>query len=321
MNTSFLKSPWLLAAVGALAIFALSFWAINYVGSPDEEQGPKVEKMVIATEQTNPELIALARQQGWINGDATEMTSIDASRVDSVGTAFQGSQLKTFDEFRFFVGLKELPEGAFAHSDALTSIVIPAYVEDIENGAFAYCPNLERIEVDTANTHYDSRNDCNAVICTWKGKLKLVAGCRNSVVPSGVRFLAPRAFCGVRGLKTLALPERFDEIGEEAFLDCSDLETFEIPRGVRVLEPATFAGCSRLETVTIGKSIERLKKDAFARCPNLTTVVLPRKIPPYLLGAFDDSKSVTICIPSGKTSVYREAQGWGGFQGRFQETE
>jgi len=319
---TFLKSPWFLGGLAALVLFALSFWAINYVGSPDEEQGPKVEKQVIATLETNPELIGLARAQGWIKPEATEMTSIDALHVDSIGAAFQGCNLKTFDEFRFFVGLKELPEGAFAHSDALTSIVIPAYIEDIKYGALAYCPNLQSISVDTANTHYDSRQDCNAVVCTWKGKLMVVAGCRNTVIPSATRYLAPQAFCGISGLKTITFPERFDEIGEQAFKDCADLTAVDIPQGVRFIEPETFAGCRSLTTVKVPKSVERLKKDAFAGCASLTTMVMPKKYAPILLDAFDGSaRGLTVCVPKGAVPTYRKAKGWAGFKGSIKEIQ
>ena len=274
---------------------------------------------VIATIATNPELIELARQQGWIKESATEMTTIDASKVTDVGTAFNACRLKTFDEFRHFVGLKELPEGAFAHSDALTSIVIPPYLEDIKPGALAYCPNLESISVDTANTHYDSRSGCNAVVCTWKGKLMVVAGCRNTRILSGVRFLAAQAFCGVRGLKTIEFPTRFDEIGEAAFKDCADLETIDIPQGVRFIEPETFYGCTKLQTVNFPKSIERLKKQAFFACPNLTTMVFPKKFAPFVFDPFDNETNLTIYVPKGRTKTFREQQGWAGYQGKFKE--
>ncbi len=318
---SFFKSPWLYVGLATIAIFALCFWGIDYVSRPDTDDAPKVKKEVIATMESNPELIEIARSQGWIKDNATEMTTVDASHVDSLGAAFQGSKLKTFNEFRHFVSLKEIPEGAFAHSDALTSIVIPPYVEDIKYGALAYCPNLESIAVDTANTHYDSRNDCNAVVCTWKGKLMLVAGCRNSVIPSAVRYLAPQAFCGTCGLKTIAFPDRFEEIGEAAFRDCTDLETIDVPQGVRFIEPETFAGCQKLSEVSIPKSVERLKEKAFADCPALKTMVMPKKYAPFLLNSFENERGLTIYVPKGSIPSYKKGQGWGGFKGSFKEIQ
>ncbi len=306
------KMQWLYIGVATVAVFALCFWAVDYVSRPHADE-PKVEKEVIATAESNPELIALARLQGWIEPTADAMTTIDALHVDSVGDAFKGCQLKTFDEFRFFIGLKELPEGAFAHSEQLTSIVLPASLEDVRHGALAYCPNLQSIRVDSANTHYDSRGDCNAVICTWKGKLMLVAGCRNTTMPGAVRYLAAHAFCGVKGLRTLQFPEHFEEIGEAAFKDCADLQTIDIPQGVRFIEPETFAGCTALQSVTLSKSVERLRKDAFAGCTALRSIVSPKRYPPIIESAFD-RYDATVSVPKGMLNKYYTAKGWKTFR-------
>lgn len=312
-DNHFLKSPWLYVGVATIAIFALCFWAIDRVSRPDTDTQPKVERQVIATIQSNPELIALARQQGWIQPTAEELTSIDASKVTEVGTAFVGSQLKTFDEFRFFVGLHELPGGAFAHSESLTAITLPPTIDDVKYGALAYCPSLTTIRVDSANTHYDARNDCNAVICTWKGKLMLVAGCRTTVIPDGVRYLAPQAFCGCRGLKGIDFPERFDEIGAEAFRDCADLETIVLPQGMRFVEESTFAGCTALQSVTLSKSIERLRRYAFAGCSALAAIVSPKRYPPIIEDAFDRHEA-TVHVPQGMLNKYSTAPGWKSFK-------
>ncbi|MBP5338113.1 MAG: leucine-rich repeat domain-containing protein [Prevotella sp.] len=310
--TPFFKQTWFIGGVAALAIFALCFLGINYVGQPDEEKGPEVDDVVIATIQTNEPLITIARQQGWIEADATEMSSIDASKVKELGTAFQSSKLTTFSELQHFVGLTEIHAGAFAHSDGLTAITIPAYVITIEDGALSYCPALQEIKVDTANTHYDSRGNCNAIICSWKGELMLVAGCVNTVIPEDVRYIAPQAFAGCTNLKKISFPERMKEIGEEAFKDCQGLETVEIPQGVRFVKPGMFKGCSSLRELTLSKSVERLQKDAFAGCSSLTTINCGKKYPPIIENAFDEYKA-TVYVPNGMTNTYYRDKFWKDF--------
>lgn len=306
------KLTWFLGGVAVLAIFALCFIAINYVGQPDEDKGPEVEDKVIATMQTNEPLINIARQQGWIEADATEMTSIDASEVKDLGTAFHNSSLTSFTEFQYFVGLAEIHNGAFAHSDRLTAITIPAYVITIDDGALAYCPALQEIKVDTANTRFDSRDNCNAIITTWKGDLKVVAGCASTVIPEKVRYIAPQAFAGCSRLKGISFPERMDEIGEEAFKDCLGLEKVAIPQGVRFVQPGMFQGCTALKEVTLSKSVERLQKDAFAGCESLTTINCAKKYPPIIEHAFDAYKA-TVYVPSGMTNTYYRDKYWKDF--------
>lgn len=311
-KTPFYKSPWILGGLVIIAVFVLCFVAIDYVGSPDDPDKIEIEEVVIATEQSNAELIALARSQGWIAPDATEMTSIDAANVKDLGTALQNSSLKHFDEFRHFSGVQELQPGTFAGSSSLESITVPRSVVTINYGAFADCPDLTSLNVDTANTHYDSREDCNGIVCTWKGKLMLVAGCRNTRVIDGIRYLAPQAFRGTRGMTEIALPEKMDEIGKEAFRDCTGLTAIAIPQGVRFVEDSTFMGCTALETVIIPKSVERLRQDAFKGCTALNRIVCIKKYPPIVEGAFDDY-TATLVVPKGMLNTYYVSKYWKDF--------
>lgn len=302
----------IIVAIVTLAIFALCFIAIDYVGKPDEEKGPEVELAVIADEQSNPELIDIARKQGWIAADDTEFTTVQAATVKDLGTAFQGCQLTQLDDLRHFVGLEEIHEGAFSNASNLKSITIPAAVITIDYGALAYCPALQQISVDEANTHFDSREGCNAIVRTWKGSLMVVAGCQSTVVPKGVKHIAPLAFAGCKGLGSIQLPEKMDEIGARAFADCTSLQTVDIPQGVRFVEDSTFMGCSALTTVSLPKSMERLRKDAFRGCTALTTIRCPRKYPPIIEKAFDSYKA-TVYVPQGMQNKYYADRFWKDF--------
>ncbi len=317
-KTPFYKASWLVGGLVAIAVFVLCFVAIDYVSKPDTEKEPEIEEVVIATSQTNAELMELARQQGWIAADAAEMTSLDAAAVKDLGAAFQHSRLKHFDEFRYFVGVEELFPGTFAGSEHLESITIPRSIISIDYGALADCPALVSLRVDTANTHYDSREDCNAVICTWKGKLMLVAGCRATSVIPDIRYLAPQAFQGVRGLTAIALPEKMDEIGKAAFRDCTGLTTFTVPQGVRFVEDSTFLGCTALQTITLPKSMERLRKHAFKGCSALSRIECIKKYPPIVEDAFD-AYSATLVVPKGMQNTYYASKYWKDFASVVEE--
>ena len=237
------------------------------------------------------------------------MTSVDAAAVDSIGTIFSGSNLQTFNEFRYFVGLEQIDAEAFAHADQLKEIVIPSRVQDIAYGAFADCPALEVISVDTANTHYDSRDNCNGIICTWKGKLMLVAGCKNTVLSDRVTHIAPQAFRGCKQLTSIAFPERMETIGDSAFMDCTGLTEVSIPQGVRFVESGTFINCAALKTLNLPKSIERLRKDAFKGCTSLSKIVCPKKFPPIIEDAFE-SYNIIVYVPNGLQNKYFADRYW-----------
>ena len=66
-------------------------------------------------------------------------------------------------------------DDAFRFCSGLTAITIPENVTSIGYRAFANCSGLTSISVSQANTTYDSRNNCNAIIETATNTL--VAGC------------------------------------------------------------------------------------------------------------------------------------------------
>ena len=83
------------------------------------------------------------------------------------------------------------------------------------------CSSLERIEVDEANTVYDSRENCNAIIHTSTNEL--VVGCKNSKIPNSVTSLGNYCFAGCSDLTSITIPNSVTSLGEECFWDCTSL--------------------------------------------------------------------------------------------------
>ena len=129
-----------------------------------------------------------------------------------------------------------IDERAFNGCTGLTSIYIPRSVKSIGESLFCNCSNLASICVDSQNTVYDSRNDCNAIIETSTNTL--VYGCRNTLIPSDVTSIADDAFEGCTGLISIRIPNSVRSIGYSAFSDCTGLTSIFAEGGI----PATIKG-------------------------------------------------------------------------------
>ena len=90
--------------------------------------------------------------------------------------------------------MRYIGDDAFYRCSGLQSITIPSGVTSIGGYAFCDCSNLESIKVEENNRVYDSRENCNAII--EKSSNKLVVGCKNTKVPSGVTSIGLDAFNG-----------------------------------------------------------------------------------------------------------------------------
>jgi len=113
-----------------------------------------------------------------------------------------------------------LPSG-FVECSKITSVTIPNSVTTIGNTAFRGCSGLTRITVDSNNTVYDSRDNCNAIIKSSSNEL--ITGCNNTIIPNSVTTIGNSAFYGCSGLTSVTIPNSVTEIGNGAFSGCSGL--------------------------------------------------------------------------------------------------
>ena len=121
---------------------------------------------------------------------------------------------------------------AFSNCSSLTSITIPASVTSIRGNIFSSCNSLKSIVVETSNTVYDSRNNCNAIIYTATNTM--VVGCNNTIIPNDVTC-----------------------IGGAAFYGCSSLTSITIPDSVTIIQPQSFYGCDSLTTIYYTGTVEQ----------------------------------------------------------------
>ena len=157
---------------------------------------------------------------------------------------------------------------AFCGCNSLTSISIPASVTSIGEWAFSYCSALTSITVDSNNKVYRSENNC---IIERKTNT-LVAGCKNSVIPSSVTSIGEEAFAGCSALTSVAIPASVTSIGDSAFDGCESLSSIVIPASVTSIGDSAFDGCASLTSITIPDSVTSIGDSAFVGCFSLKTV-------------------------------------------------
>ena len=225
-------------------------------------------------------------------------------------------------------------DDAFAYCSGLTSVTIPNSVTRIGYRAFSSCSGLTSIKVESGNTSYDSRDNCNAIIETESNTL--IAGCQSTTIPNSVTSIGGYAFRGCSGLTSVTIGNSVTSIGDFAFGGCSGLTSVTIPNSVTTIGAFAFQGCSGLTSVAIGSSVTRIRLRAFYGCNGLTSVTIPNSVTSIEKYAFsgcigltsvtseienpfdindntfsDDTYSnAKLYVPAGKTNKYKAAEGW-----------
>lgn len=119
-------------------------------------------------------------------------------------------------------GVNSIGAEAFCGSN-LNAITIPNNITSIENGAFAYCLELETV-----------------------------------TMPSSMSEICDKVFYSCSKLKNIAIPNGVYRIGELAFSTCNRLEEVRIPEGVRCIGDRAFSACGNIKNFYFPSSIKEV---------------------------------------------------------------
>ena len=190
--------------------------------------------------------------------------------------------------------------------------------------------------MDENNLFYDSRDNCNAII---KKKYNvLVAGCKSTVIPEGVKRIEAYSLYSCKSIISLKIPqsvsffsvnvlcsrERLMSIvvdGNNSILDSRDncnaiirkstktllygCNNTVIPKGVEIIDYRACEGCVELTEITIPEGVRIICSKAFYGCKKLTSITLPNSIVSIGDKAFSCcSRAKHFYIPHGSTEKF-----------------
>ncbi|MCR5239310.1 MAG: leucine-rich repeat protein [Prevotella sp.] len=187
-------------------------------------------------------------------GVLTSINLSDATIVEGEGTTanvLPDGAFQTTMALQHIVLPKNLTAiGSYAFQDSgIEELVLPATVKELGRDIFYYARNLKALSVESGNTVFDSRDNCNAIIETASNTLRI--GCANTVVPDGIEALGQMAFSGIPSLKEVKLPSGLTSIGWAAFWADTELSKVTLSESVTDIGESPFGGCERITSLVI----------------------------------------------------------------------
>ncbi len=178
--------------------------------------------------------------------------------------------------------VKSISSDAFSGGINVKSILIPASVESVGEGALRFCHSLETIEVTEGNFVYKSQDNC----LISKASATLVAGCKYSSIPADVTAIAPYAFANCLGLTSLNLSASVTSVSPRAFEGCANLESITVDslnsvyksEGNCIIEKASGKLVLGCKNSMIPDSVTVIGSYAFSECTALLSLTIPQPV-------------------------------------------
>ncbi len=213
---------------------------------------------------------------------------------------------------------RSIGENAFYGCRSLQTITIPSSVTDIGQGAFAACSGLVDFQLASNNTVYRKEGNCLIRI----EDNVLIAGCKTSTIPNGVKKIDNFAFYSCTMLTDITIPSSVTSIGISAFADCYRLTEIIIPSTVESIGKAAFEDCTELVQITIPFVGENGNTNGYfgyifgadsysenrEHVPtSLKTVILTGGASVSSYAFFDCSSLITVVIPNSVLTIEEAA--------------
>ncbi len=195
---------------------------------------------------------------------------------------------------------------AFNNVMTLKEVVIPSTIQKIDNGAFFYCDNIEKMTVPFIGESATSSN-------SWFGWIF-----------GATQYDAQHGMLPLR-FKSITLADGATEVPQYAFYKCAQITEFHLPDSVKYFYDYAFDYCTGLTELTLPASLSNIS-GMFNGCTNLKRVNVASldsifnigfnngntNVGPLWNGAelYCNGKLVTeVTIPNGVTKVYLILQG------------
>ncbi len=219
----------------------------------------------------------------WDTDDDDEVSLDEAAAVTDLGNVFYNSKIGSFDELRYFTGLKEIAYHAFYGCNNLKSVILPSTITKINSWAFKDCA-LTSIQLPEGLVYLydDAFENCD--------ELTTVTIPKNVYAKENMIYCS-HPFSDCNKLAEIKVdPENpylesidnvlylKDHTGIMQYPGGKKGDSYTILKGVTGLAGGVFAGCEYLKSIVVPEGVTYFNGPVFQNSPNLESIEIPSTI-------------------------------------------
>ena len=132
-------------------------------------------------------------------------------------------------------------------------------------------------------------------------------GLKSIVLPDGLQSIGNYAFGKCKSLSSVTLPNRLQSIGNRAFYYCESLSSVSLPDDLQTIGNGTFYYCCSLSSVSLPDGLQSIGDYVFSGCSSLASVYANMKVPVKIKETTFDKitmRYATLYVPQGCIKKY-----------------
>ncbi len=270
--------------------------ASEYKGLPVKETSATFQGGNAITSVTIPDSIETIGYNTFYDCASLKNVTIGNGVKEIANQAFYGCS--SLESISLPNGVVTIGGNAFSNCTSLTSVTLSDNITSFGFGGygssvFEGCTGLEFTEVDNALYFGTASNPYMILI---QAKDKNVTAC---TVKENCKFINNNAFSQCSKLESVILPDSLLGINRNAFSSCEKLKNINIPNNVTYIDEGAFQRCKTLESVKIPNKVKIISRNAFYYCTALTEVIIGNSVEDLGSYAFSGCKKLKkINIPN-----------------------
>lgn len=241
-----------------------------------------------------PNSVTAINDNAFIGYKGLTSVSVPNSVKSIGGRAFYGCNGLT--EITIGESVTQIGMKAFEDCSNLSSVTIDPSLTTIAGGAFRELDNLNEIhikdleawcKIEFAGSESNPLKYAEHLYIDKEVNGKMVSTeIKDLVIPNSITTIG-YSFIGYKGLTSVTIPNSVTNIGNQAFMNCSNLIKVSIGDSVSDIGNEAFSGCRSLVDLTMGNSVKNIGEYAFKGCGNMRIITIGKALRTVGKRAFD----------------------------------
>ena len=123
-------------------------------------------------------------------------------------------------------------------------------------------------------------------------------------IPNNIEIIGDQAFRDCTNLQSIIIPDNVTKIGKGSFWNCTNLKSINLPDNITIIEDYAFLNCTNLQAINLPNNLTEIGCSTFEFCTNLQSIIIPDSVTQIRCRTFKNCTNLqAINLPNSITII------------------